>query len=557
MPIRNQSDIAAVEAVPLSLRALPESSYAALVDASKRSPDARALSFFLSADRLDEAHVWTYAELVADVTRVANVFAALGVTADRPVAYVLPNLPETHLAIWGGEAAGAALAVKMAAAGSQLKVVNLREVMREQPSDRLLPPRTIKADDISSYFCTGGTTGAPKIAGARTRKRCSTAGPFRRRPKPTARPEAILCGLPLFHVNGQLVTGLAPWSSGEHVVMATPEGYRGEGVIAISGSWSRFRITMFSGVPTVYSALLQTPIADATSAVSERRSAARRRCRCHSSTLSSAKTGVRILEGYGLTEGACASSSTPLDAERASARSAFDFPIRTWRLIARRRRPLSRMADVDEIGVIAIRGPNVFAGYLDPAHNKGIWIERAGESLAQHRRPRPTGRRRLLLAHRAQEGADHPRRAQHRSEAIEDALQRIRPSPWSRRSEVRTRTPANCPSPMFSSRPAPPSPRRSSSSTRRGRSPKRRRSRSASRSRRPADDGGRQALQAGARRARDRGDHSRRGREGRRSDRVGQGRARPAKRSSSRCRDPRQTATVSRRLSIDTHSHRR
>ena len=53
----------------------------------------------------------TYADLVADVTRAANVFAALGVAADRPVAYVLPNFPETHFAIWGGEAAGATLAV--------------------------------------------------------------------------------------------------------------------------------------------------------------------------------------------------------------------------------------------------------------------------------------------------------------------------------------------------------------------------------------------------------------------------------------------------------------
>jgi fatty-acyl-CoA synthase len=111
LPIRNQADIAAVEAVPLSERALPESSYAALVSAAKRSPDAQALSFFLSADRLDETHAWSYVELVADVTRAANVFAALGVAVERPVAYVLPNLPETHFAIWGGEAAGAALAV--------------------------------------------------------------------------------------------------------------------------------------------------------------------------------------------------------------------------------------------------------------------------------------------------------------------------------------------------------------------------------------------------------------------------------------------------------------
>ena len=111
MPIRNQSDIAAIEAIPLSKRALPESSYAALVEASKRTPDAEALSFFLSADRLDETHVWTYAELVADVTRAGNLFAALGVATDRPVAFVLPSLPDTHFTIWGGEAAGAALAV--------------------------------------------------------------------------------------------------------------------------------------------------------------------------------------------------------------------------------------------------------------------------------------------------------------------------------------------------------------------------------------------------------------------------------------------------------------
>ena len=38
LPIRNQSDIAAVEAVPLSERALPESSYAALVERGEAEP---------------------------------------------------------------------------------------------------------------------------------------------------------------------------------------------------------------------------------------------------------------------------------------------------------------------------------------------------------------------------------------------------------------------------------------------------------------------------------------------------------------------------------------
>src|SRR5271166_3068632 len=387
LPIRNQSDIAAIEAIPLSERALPESSYAALVEASKRSPDGQALSFFLSADRLDEAHVWTYAELVADVTRAANLFAALGVAADRPVAYALPNLPETHFAIWGGEAAGAAPAVnpmlepkqvadilrfarasvlvtlapalnpkawsglaeafaslpdlkaiafvdmadylggepraaarasiKKAAAGSQLKVVNLREAMREQPSDRLVPPRTILADDISSYFCTGGKTGAPKIAVRTHRNEVFDSWAVSKATETDGLPGTVLCGLPLFHANGQLVTGLQPWMRGDHVVIATPEGYRGKNVIA--RFWeivSRYRVTMFSGVPTLYAALMQTPVGD--SDISSLRFAI-----CGAAPMPEAlirafeaRTGVKILEGYGLTEGACVSSVNPAAGER-------------------------------------------------------------------------------------------------------------------------------------------------------------------------------------------------------------------------------------------------
>ena len=36
------------------------------------------------------------------------------------------------------------------------------------------------------------------------------------------------------------------------------------------------------------------------------------------------------------------------------------------------------MAEVDEVGTIAINGPNVFAGYLDPQQNKDVWIDIEG-----------------------------------------------------------------------------------------------------------------------------------------------------------------------------------
>src|SRR5208282_4817839 len=65
----------------------------------------------------------------------------------------------------------------------------------------------------------------------------------------------------VLHVNGQLVTGLSPWSRGGHVVIGTPQGYRYKAVL--ERFWAiveHFRVNAFSGVPTVYAALLQTPI---------------------------------------------------------------------------------------------------------------------------------------------------------------------------------------------------------------------------------------------------------------------------------------------------------
>ena len=452
MAVKNLSDIAAIEAVPLIERGLPESTYAALAASAKRAPDRMALTFFLSAERLDETHVWTYAELIADVTRAANLFASLGIAADRPAAFVLPNLPETHFTIWGGEAAGAALAInpmlepkqiadlmrsarasvlvtlapalnakawpalarelpslpdlkaiafvdmadyldeefrqaarasiQAAASGLSLKVVNFRDAMRAQPSDRLVTGREIRGADVSSYVCTGGTTGSPKIAVRTHRNEVFDAWAASSLTETDGSPRTVLCGLPLFHVNGQLVTGLQPWMRGDHVVLATPEGYRGKNVIA--RFWeivARFRVSTFSGVPTLYAAVLETPIGD-----NDLSSLQFAICGAAPMPLAlirafEAKTGVKIVEGYGLTEGACVSSVNPPEGERRSrARSACrsltsGWPPSSWTANGR----FERMAEIDEIGVIAINGPNVFSGYLDPRHNKGLWIDIDGE----------------------------------------------------------------------------------------------------------------------------------------------------------------------------------
>jgi fatty-acyl-CoA synthase len=331
MAVRSLLDIEAIEALPLRDRGLPRTTYDVFVGGAKRWPDRKALSFFLTADTYQRAQTWTYAELLAEITRTANALHALGVSGEHPVAYVLPNLPETHFTIWGGEAAGVVLAVNpllepgliveilraanvrvlvtlapfpgvdlwaklaphlsalpelrvvalvdlmsyvggaatasaLAVAdlpGSNLEIVDFRATTAAQPADRLVAPRSLTPDSISSYFCTGGTTGAPKIAVRTHGNEIFDAWAVAQIFGDRETQRTYLCGLPLFHVNAQLATGLVPWMNGHHVLLATPEGYRSKNLIA--RFWeiaAHCRIATFSGVPTIYAALLDVPIGD-------------------------------------------------------------------------------------------------------------------------------------------------------------------------------------------------------------------------------------------------------------------------------------------------------
>jgi len=443
MTIQILSDIEALEAQPLSAHGLPRTSYEALAATAGRTPDAKALSFFLSADACAEAFVWTYAELLADVTRAANAFQALGVTPEHPVAFVLPNLPETHFVIWGGETAGAALAINpyfepaqianlmktartrvlvalapnpavdlwaklaphldalpdletvalvdaMSYAGAGagprdvsasslagVDVVDFRDRLEAQPADRLLAPQARSSDTVWSYFCTGGTTGAPKIAVRTHRNEIFDAWSAAHMVETRQSPRTALCGLPLFHVNAQLVAGLQAWIRGDHVVLATPEGYRGKNVIA--KFWeivAHYRVTTFSGVPTIFSALMNVPIAGADISSLEF-------ALCGAAPMPAkliadfeAKTGLKIIEGYGLTEGGCVSSVNPSGGERRAGSIGLRIPYQQMMAaILDDAGRFVRKAETDEIGAVLIHGPNVFQGYLDARHNVGVWVQ--------------------------------------------------------------------------------------------------------------------------------------------------------------------------------------
>jgi fatty-acyl-CoA synthase len=238
--------------------------------------------------------------------------------------------------------------------------------------------RRFQPDDLSSFFCTGGTTGLPKIAMRRHGNEVANAWSGGRFFGDGVGPgKTMFCGLPLFHVNAAMVTGLLPFSRGAHVVLGTPQGYRGEGVV--SRFWeivARHRINFFSGVPTLYASLLDIPLDGQDIGSLEYGLCGAAPMPVEVFRSFQQRTGIRILEGYGLTEGACISSVNPPLGDRRLGSIGLRIPGQHMKaVVVDEAGHYLRDCAVDEAGVLLISGPNVFAGYALPEQNKGLWLD--------------------------------------------------------------------------------------------------------------------------------------------------------------------------------------
>ncbi|KWA07907.1 acyl-CoA synthetase [Burkholderia territorii] len=455
--IATLDDVLAIEARGLP-HDLPASTYELIRAGAAIDPSAPALSFFPTVDAHRDAERWTYRELVHDITRTANMFVRLGVNADSVIAYVLPNLPETHFVIWGGEAAGIVCAINplldsraigdlLNAAGASVLVTlapfpgtdlwqkvaailheveslehlvlvdladrtggpaasrtrerdtcatlhddgNLRHAVparvrihdfaaaiARESGETLDNARHFRSGDPSSFFCTGGTTGLPKIAMRSHGNEVANAWSAGQFLGDSIGPgKTTFCGLPLFHVNAAMVTGLLPFSRGAHVVLGTPQGYRGDGVV--KRFWEiveHHRINFFSGVPTLYASLLDVPVGDHAIDSLEYGLCGAAPMPVEVFRAFQERTGIKILEGYGLTEGTCVSSVNPPTGERKLGSIGLRIPFQAMRtVVVDDAGRYLRECAVDEVGLLVISGPNVFAGYTNPDQNAGLWLD--------------------------------------------------------------------------------------------------------------------------------------------------------------------------------------
>ena len=425
--IRSLADIEGIETVPVEERLEGiASTYEAIARSADRSPDAVALAFLPNGDSAAAATEVTYRELLSKVTQAANAFHALGIGPTDVVSYILPNLLETHYTIWGGQAAGIVNAVNpllepdhiahilnaveskvLVALGPTLgadlwrkvdtvrrHVPSLRAVLvvgeeqplaedvlpfnREldrQPADRLVSGRRIERHELASCFHTGGTTGLPKVALHTHFNELADAWSTGVMAGLSAQ-DTLLCGLPMFHVNGVVVTGIVPFLVGARVVLLGADGYRSK--TAVQHFWrnvERFHASFFSAVPTIYSTLLGVPIGGAD--VSSLRYAI-----CGAAAMPpelirkfEQTTGVKILEGYGLTEGTCVSAVNPRDGDRRVGSIGLRIPYQQMKAVVfDDDGGYARDCATDEIGHLVVKGPNVFPGYKDEKANRGIWV---------------------------------------------------------------------------------------------------------------------------------------------------------------------------------------
>lgn len=262
-----------------------------------------------------------------------------------------------------------------------IKYHRYEQVIDLENSQSLDSKRAIQPNDYSSFFCTGGTTGLPKIAMrthanevANCQQILAMFGENTVKQNTT-----VLCGLPLFHVNAVLATGLYPFMQGAHVILASPQGFKGDGVF--THFWkivATHKVNFFAAVPTVYSVLLNhsTKGHDISSLEFGICGAAPMPVQLFKDF--EQLSGIKILEGYGLTEATSVSSVNPPEGERKTGSIGLRLPMQQIKVVSLSHQlseaPTIKPCMPYEKGILIIQGENVFSGYKLEAQNKDLWI---------------------------------------------------------------------------------------------------------------------------------------------------------------------------------------
>lgn len=339
--------------------------------------DLRAVSAPDGLCIADDSSNLTNRQFHSRVLAAAGVFADRGVGVGDVVAIMLPNQVEFVVAMFAAWRLGAAVTPinpgltskeathQLVDSGAKLLINVSGEVI--VPNLQSLPVAILETGAsytgvpfeepgaLALLIYTSGTTGLPKGVMLDHANIEAMTEMGRNSLKVTAADHCLLI-LPLFHVNGIVVSTLVPLSSGGRVSIR-----KRFNVDTFFEDVEWLRPTYFSAVPTIYAMLNALPreVKPYTSSL--------RYGICGAAPASAellkkfeARFGFPLLEGYGLSEGTCASTINPFDGLRKVGTVGLPF-------IGQ------RIAIADPSGVhlpqgatgeVLVQGPNVMRGYL-------------------------------------------------------------------------------------------------------------------------------------------------------------------------------------------------
>jgi long-chain acyl-CoA synthetase len=379
-----------------------------LTNTAKAHPEKAALTFF--------GREISYRELDSLSNKFAVALVTLGVEKGDRVAIFLPNIPQFVIAYFGILKAGAVLTAisplhkereveyqlsdseagtiialdtlypivekvwkktklkntivtslegytsKTSTSPSKIKqppnVYSFQELLKEaaKPPKVNINPK----EDLAALQYTGGTTGTAKGAMLTHMNLVSNTVAFAVCIRGTVAQETFLTALPLFHIYGMTTSMNVPVCLAAKMVLLP----RFEPAAALE-TIQRHRVTVFCGVPTMYSVLLANPELgrfDLTSI---------RVCISGASPLPPHVqkkfmqiTGGFLAEGYGLTEASPVTHCNPVDKTMHTVRvGSIGLPLPDTD---------ARIVDVEtgektlgtgETGELAVKGPQVMRGY--------------------------------------------------------------------------------------------------------------------------------------------------------------------------------------------------
>ena len=214
------------------------------------------------------------------------------------------------------------------------------------------PTALVEQDDLAAILYTSGTTGRSKGAMLTHGNLVSNALALRETWQFTA-DDVLIHALPIYHTHGLFVATNVVFLSDASMLFCPK--FDADEVMRLMP-----RATALMGVPTFYTRLLKHPnlSPDATSHMRVFISgSAPLLAETHREWQE--KTGHAILERYGMTETGM-NTSNPFDGERIAGTVGFPLPDVELRVVD----PDSGAPlETDEVGMIEVRGPNVFKGY--------------------------------------------------------------------------------------------------------------------------------------------------------------------------------------------------